>query len=121
MYVYYFSYRPPYPNTPAFKDWAAAHGGEMSYVFGNFTAPAMPPSASDHALSEEMMSYWVNFAKTGDPNGKGLPQWPAFTNTNAQVMNLNDPSKGIAVPNADKLQVLEGYYAWRRSQAVDKH
>jgi para-nitrobenzyl esterase len=68
-----------------------------------------------------MSSYWVNFAKTGDPNAKGLPQWPAFTNTNAQVMDLNDPSKAIPVPNADKLQVLEGYYARRRSQADEKH
>ena len=77
----------------------------------------MRPSPADRAVSDEMSSYWVNFAKTGDPNGKGLPQWPAFTNTNAQVMNLNDPSKAIPVPNIEKLQVLEGYYAWRRSQA----
>ena len=63
----------------------------------------------------------VNRGKTGDSNGKGLPQWPAFTNGNAQVMNLNDPPAAIPVPNADKLQVLDGYYAWRRSQAEGKH
>jgi len=39
VYVYYFSHRPPYPDAPAFKDWGAAHGGEIAYVFGNFTAP----------------------------------------------------------------------------------
>ena len=53
----------------------------------------MPASASDRTVSDEISSYWVNFAKTGDPNGSGLPQWPAFTNTSAQVMNLDDPSK----------------------------
>jgi para-nitrobenzyl esterase len=56
----------------------------------------------------------VNFAKTGNPNGKGLPEWPVFTNGNPQVMNLNDPSKAIPVPNLDQLKVLDGYYAWRR-------
>ena len=37
VFVYYFSHRPPYPNTPQFKDWGAAHAGEIAYVFGNFT------------------------------------------------------------------------------------
>ena len=59
----------------------------------------MPPSAGDHAVSEEVSSYWVNFAKTGDPNGGARPHW----------LNL------------EKLQVLEGYYAWRRAEAVKKH
>jgi para-nitrobenzyl esterase len=63
----------------------------------------------------------VNFAKTGDPTGSGLPRWPVFTTANAQVMNLNDPSKAIPVPNIEKLQVLDGYYAWRRAQAEKTH
>jgi len=82
----------------------------------------MRPNAADRAVSDEVSSYWVNFARTGDPNGKGLPRWPAFTDANAQVMNLNDPSKASAVPNSEKLRVLERYYAWRRSQAENiKH
>jgi para-nitrobenzyl esterase len=113
VFVYYFSHRPPYPNQPAFKDWGAAHAGEIAYVFGNFTAE-MPASASDTTVSNEISSYWVNFAKKGDPNGEGLPKWPAFTNTSAQVMNLDDPSKAIDVPNLQKLEVLDGYFAWRR-------
>jgi para-nitrobenzyl esterase len=112
VYVYYFSHRPPYPDTPEFKDWGAAHGGEIAYVFGNFT-PAMPATPADHAVSEEMSSYWVNFAKTGDPG------WPAFTTSNTKVMNLDHPSKTIPVPNLNKLQVLDGYYAWRRSQFTE--
>jgi para-nitrobenzyl esterase len=119
VYVYYFSHRPPYPNAPQFKDWGAAHGGEISFVFGNFSA-AMPAGAADQAVSEEVSTYWTNFAKTGDPNGAGLPPWPAFTDANQQVMNLNDPSKAIPVPNLEKLQVLDGYFAWRRSQSAAK-
>ena len=76
----------------------------------------MPARPADQAVSDEVSSYWTNFAKTGDPNGAGLPSWPAFTDANQQVMNLNDPSKAIPVPNLEKLQVLDGYFAWRRSQ-----
>jgi para-nitrobenzyl esterase len=120
VYVYYFSHRPPYPNTPQFKDWGAAHAGEIGFVFGNFSA-AMPASAADRAVSEEVSSYWTNFAKTGDPNSAGLPAWPAFTDLKQQVMNLNDPSKAIPVPNLEKLKVLDGYFAWRRSQEGATH
>jgi len=113
VFVYYFSHRPPYPNQPSFKDWGAAHAGEIGYVFGNFT-PTMPPSDVDRKVSDTVSSYWVNFAKKGDPNGPGLPNWPAFTNASQQVMDLDDPSKAIDVPNLQKLEVLDGYFAWRR-------
>jgi para-nitrobenzyl esterase len=119
VFVYYFSHRPSYPDTPQFKGWGAAHGGEISYVFGNFNA-SMPASAADKAVSDEVSSYWVNFAKTGDPNGPGLPAWPVFNDAKPRVMNLDDPSKAIPLPNLEKLQVLEGYFAWRRSQADAK-
>jgi len=89
----------------------------MAYVFGNFME-TMPAHDDDKAVSEQISSYWVNFAKTGDPNGSGLPTWPAFTDADQQVMNLDDPSHPIPVPNIDKLKVLDGYYAWRRSQAA---
>ena len=118
VFMYYFSHRPSYPDTPQFKGWGAAHGAEISYVFGNFTA-GMPASVADKAVSDEVSSYWVNFAKTGDPNGSGLPAWPAFTDADQQVMNLDDPSHAIPTPNLDKLKVLDGYYAWRRSQAAN--
>jgi para-nitrobenzyl esterase len=113
VYVYYFSHRPNYPSVPAFKHWGAAHAGEIAYVFGNFT-PGMPATPSDRTVSDEVSSYWVNFAKSGDPNGSGLPHWPNFTNASAQVMNLDDPSKAVDVPNLQKLEVLDGYFAWRR-------
>ncbi|MGD0131282.1 MAG: carboxylesterase family protein [Bryobacteraceae bacterium] len=119
-YVYYFSHRPAYPNDPQFKDWGAAHGGEIAYVFGNFP-PAMPATPSDRTVSDQISSYWANFAKTGDPTATGLTRWPAFTAASAQVMNLNDPSKAVPVPNIEKLQALDGYYAWRRAQAEKNH
>jgi para-nitrobenzyl esterase len=119
VYVYYFSHRPPYPNAPQFKDWGAAHGGEISFVFGNFSA-AMPAGAADLKVVDEVSSYWTNFAKTGDPNHAGLPAWPAFTDANQQVMDLNDPSKAVPIPHLDQLKVLDDYFAWRRTQEAAK-
>ena len=61
------------------KDVGARHAGEIEYVFGQLdSVPKVTWDKSDRALSDQMMSYWSNFAKTGDPNGSGLPAWPRY-------------------------------------------
>ena len=62
-----------------------------------------------------MSTYWVNFAKHGDPNGKGVPAWPAFSDKNPQVMYFNQTPHTGPVPSAEALKVLDGYFAWRRT------
>jgi para-nitrobenzyl esterase len=55
----------------------APHGGEIAYVFGTLSAGrGGAPTPDDHAVARMAQSYWVNFARTGDPNGAGLPAWP---------------------------------------------
>ena len=114
VFVYYFTHRPPYPNWPLFRDWHAGHAADIPYVFGNPGVSVW--SAADAALSDRMQTYWVNFATTGDPNGKGKPAWPAFGGQAPQELRLDDDVAPIAVPNLPQLTTLEGYYAWRRSQ-----
>jgi para-nitrobenzyl esterase len=67
-------------------------------------------------MSDLLSSYWVNFAKTGDPNGPGLPAWPAFTRSDQRAMHLDATSSARAVPNLTPLKVLDAYYAWRREE-----
>ena len=114
-YVYYFDHR-----TPASPN-GASHADELPYVFGTLGSPGRPaPRREDTAMSALVMAYWTNFAKTGNPNDAGLPQWPAFTEKNQRVMVLDAAPSARAVPNVPQLEAFDGYYAWRRGQ-VAKH
>ena len=111
-FVYFFDHR-----TPASPD-GANHGAEVSYVFGNFGGPGGgAPSPEDLALSDLIRSYWINFARTGDPNGSGLPQWPVFTEKDQKVMSFNGTASAKPIPNLEKLKAYDSYYSWRREQA----
>jgi len=69
----------------------AFHSDEIEYVFGTLdTRPGAVWRDSDRKLSEQIMSYWTNFAKTGDPNGPGLPTWPTYAESDP-VLHLDDP------------------------------
>jgi len=56
----------------------AYHSSEIEFVFGALKSKHVPWRPEDWKVSELMTSYWSNFAKTGDPNGPGLPKWPAY-------------------------------------------
>jgi para-nitrobenzyl esterase len=65
------------PPSKFHPGWFAFHSDDIEYVFGTLdTRPGAEWRPEDRKLSDEMMSYWTNFAKTGDPNGAGLPEWP---------------------------------------------
>ena len=71
----------------------------------------------DFKLSDLMSSYWVNFAKTGDPNGSDLPNWPAFTEREMTTMCFDKEPGARPPPNLEKLKAIDAYFAYRREQA----
>jgi para-nitrobenzyl esterase len=81
------------PPVPDFE-YASAHASEIQYLF---TLPKSTLSAEQKALSDQMVKYWTNFAKTGDPNGAGLPNWPAYTSAANGILSLAPGDGGTTV------------------------
>jgi para-nitrobenzyl esterase len=115
-YWYFFTHEPPY--APATRNLKATHTAEIPYVFDNLRAPRVFPdasspeltaaSASDRALAERVSSYWVNFARTGDPNGTGLPRWPAFSDASATPTIIGEIDEA---PDPRRLAIYDTLYA----------
>ena len=85
--------QPPPQNSTAAR--GAVHSAEIQYAMGNLDLDQRYPwDSDDHKVSQTMQAYFVNFIKTGNPNGKSLPKWPAYeAKTNYQRMNINVVSK----------------------------
>jgi para-nitrobenzyl esterase len=106
VYGYLFNYTSPY--TPI-----ASHVTEIPFVFGTLTPQqvigcATPPAQADRALARTMMSYWVNFATRGDPNGSGLPSWPAYDEKDV-VQILGTTIEGRPNPQAARFRFLGSF------------
>ncbi len=86
-FLYYFSYVPPHPRR---DDLGAFHTAEIPYMFNDLSQKTWTYQEYDHRLADLMSSYWVNFARTGDPNGTGLPEWSPYDLENEPYMEFGD-------------------------------
>jgi para-nitrobenzyl esterase len=84
----------------------APHGGEIAYVFGTLTpGPGGAPTSEDQAVSRMAQSYWMNFARTGDPNGAGLPAWPRHVAGKDQIFDFRPDGSAGAGPDTRKARL----------------
>jgi para-nitrobenzyl esterase len=103
-YVYYFT-----KNNGRLGSW---HSGEEIYFYGNLPESSRLFDGSDYALSDTAQQYYVNFIRTGDPNGEGLPEWPR-SEGNHQVLELGDEVALRAEPFQELHRILDEMYEKR--------
>ncbi len=115
VFYYYFDQHPEHPEGSPRAGHGAPHGVDVAYVFQHLNPNNPQTTKADLEISDAMSTYWVNFAKRGDPNGEGVPAWPAFSNANPVVMYFNQKPYPGPVPSAESLKVLDAYFAWRRT------
>ena len=114
-YLYYFDQHPDYPEGSPRAGYGSPHGQDVAYVFQHLNASNPMSVKTDPAISEAMATYWTNFAKYGDPNGAGVPAWPAFSDANPEVMYFSQTPHLGPVPSAESLKSLDAYFEWRRT------
>jgi para-nitrobenzyl esterase len=103
-YIYYFDRRPPGHDS---DHYGAYHSAELVFVFDNLDSVKRPWTETDRKLADTMSSYWVNFAKSGDPNHAGLPLWPAFGATPDRGLELGVEVKPATMPPTERLDTLQ--------------
>ena len=91
--MYSFEHTPPHPRKEVLK---AFHASELPYVFN--VVPSKDPrearfqyTESDRRIANAMSTYWTNFIVSGDPNGDGLPRWPAYEIEREPYLKIADP------------------------------
>ncbi len=90
-------------------DVGAVHASEISYVFGALGAMReVSWEPADLRLSDAMGTYWTNFAKTGDPSGRGLPEWPRYDAAGRQVMHLGAELRASPETHRDRMEFWDG-------------
>lgn len=93
-YCYEFTHFMPGVDDPESTCYGAFHTAECWYIFKTLDRCWRQPLLSDidYELADMMCDYWTNFAKTGDPNGENVPEWPAYTtdNKNIQILDITE-------------------------------
>jgi len=88
------------------------HGAETPFIFGTLEQDRLHNSRNieeARELSRIIQGYWINFAKTGDPNGPGLPEWKQFDSVEQRTRILDTEIRNVPHPDREKCDFWDGY------------
>jgi para-nitrobenzyl esterase len=94
VFTYFWTHPLPGPDA---DQYGAFHTSEVPYVLNTLSMSNRPFTAKDHQIADTLSSYWVNFAASGDPNGKALPVWPAIGADAAVTMEIGEQFRAIPI------------------------
>jgi para-nitrobenzyl esterase len=99
------------------RDIGARHAGEIQYVFGTLdSVPGVRWETSDRKLSDAMVTYWTNFATSGDPNGEGLPKWPRYDAAGRRVLHLDETIHDAPEASRARYTAIDAYVERQRAR-----
>ena len=98
VYTYFWNHALPGPDAPTY---GAFHTSEVPYALATLYNSDRPFTEADHRIAALVSAYWVNFATKGNPNGRGLPQWPEVNSHSAMTMQLGDATGPIPVAGSE--------------------
>jgi para-nitrobenzyl esterase len=108
VYRYEFDQVPPISEGHAAEAGLAYHSAEIEYVFGTLDWKKISWRPEDYKVSAEMGTYWTNFAKTGNPNGAGVTEWPKYEKKNGyQVMHLGPAPRAMPDRQREQFEFLD--------------
>ena len=102
--VYYYDFGHVLPDPATAADWGSYHSSELPYIFGTWTR--FTKGEQEARIATMMRTYWMNFIKTGNPNGAGLALWQAFDPAKNDVMSLGETPGMRPIASADKTALL---------------
>ena len=117
-YIFLFSYIPSHMKER--MPYGPGHGTDIAYAFNNlgisgFGPPPPPPTPEDKEVARMMNTYWVNFARTGNPNGVGVPIWPSYDAKKNEILDVQPDGQllGKTDPRKARLDVIEKAFQQR--------
>ena len=108
--VFVYNFNRKLPSYSAASNFGAFHTGEVPYVFNNLKTVNRPWEEIDIQLADQVSNYWVNFVKTGNPNGTNLTIWPVYNAQKEQVLIINKQTEAKLMPFKEGLQILSTIY-----------
>ena len=102
-FTYFWDHALPGPDV---EQYGAFHTSEVPYAMNSLAMSRRPFTDADRRIADTLSSYWANFMTTGDPNGPGLPPWPAASKDSAMTMEVGDTSAPIPIASSPARQAF---------------